>query len=663
MLAASPPGAFTEVADKVDEVVKKIEQEVEKGEMKSLKEDEALDYDESVVSGMISVMIDNSTVEEVKLEDEEKTSTEEQEDPEESVIVLEVDQDSSVNDLVPSEAINEDLETSTASNFEVKLNTEQEVINEVSLDQVLSPEVQSGVKVQEDSQIPFECNVDLQKIDIMTNESLTRPRDEALAPQVQSVAEIENEVVVNSSSRVRSDEDVSQVDLISQSDLVATFAEPLPSSQNLPPGPVVYEAKASLQMVRHIPPGSGNPTPLSRRISPSKDISQHPVRHVRVGPQPFSRSSSVGVSPIPSQCVPKSPEEAPKVTSPSVMRSHSDNVDPEEQQMAPVPKPRSIYPRKSSIDAMKEKFEIRRCEEAKESRPSQEDEESQCFSLPMDVGSSRRSSQDLKAARFPPPSSLAAKKKRQEASKRSSTTSLHIQRDPESGDPSSPPLRRRNSIHNLPFVDVNDPGTRERMERYKEERRSMLRARFRVEDYVTKKTSPEGERTPLERNSRKKSSPTFDKKHQVESRQADADDQKFKEVKSHLTDREDKKAEELRRGPSRTPPDSSSPRQRMERVQQNDCSFGRKKSENGVIEDEVNVRQRAAIFGAPKKDLESKVKLVSHVNKKKASVANRSTTSPTRKTQVRKLNKKEASPPPPPPGKIKNMAAIFEQKN
>ena len=47
------------------------------------------------------------------------------------------------------------------------------------------------------------------------------------------------------------------------------------------------------------------------------------------------------------------------------------------------------------------------------------------------------------------------------------------------------PLQRRNSIHNVPYVDVNDPQTRQRMERYKEERRSMLRAKYKVEDYMT----------------------------------------------------------------------------------------------------------------------------------------------------------------------------------
>ena len=51
------------------------------------------------------------------------------------------------------------------------------------------------------------------------------------------------------------------------------------------------------------------------------------------------------------------------------------------------------------------------------------------------------------------------------------------------------PLQRRNSIHNVPYVDVNDPETRARMERYKEERRTLLRARYKAEDYKTKKTT------------------------------------------------------------------------------------------------------------------------------------------------------------------------------
>ena len=86
-----------------------------------------------------------------------------------------------------------------------------------------------------------------------------------------------------------------------------------------------------------------------------------------------------------------------------------------------------------------------------------------------------------------PPSSCRAAAK-------TSTLSLHAvpvragDGDAESGGDSgeeSLPLQRRNSIHNVPYVDVNDPETRSRMERYKEERRSLLRARYKAEDYLS----------------------------------------------------------------------------------------------------------------------------------------------------------------------------------
>ena len=81
------------------------------------------------------------------------------------------------------------------------------------------------------------------------------------------------------------------------------------------------------------------------------------------------------------------------------------------------------------------------------------------------------------------------------AAAKASTLSLHAvlirTADTDSGDSgedngsSLPPLQRRNSIHNVPYVDVNDPETRSRMERYKEERRSLLRARYKAEDYLS----------------------------------------------------------------------------------------------------------------------------------------------------------------------------------
>merc|ERR1719285_67602 len=79
---------------------------------------------------------------------------------------------------------------------------------------------------------------------------------------------------------------------------------------------------------------------------------------------------------------------------------------------------------------------------------------------------------------------------------KSSTLSLHntkahnsaagpgAEDDLSGGDGGSTPLlQRRNSIHIIPYVDVNDPETRCRMERYKEERRSILRSKYKPEDY------------------------------------------------------------------------------------------------------------------------------------------------------------------------------------
>merc|ERR1719350_2143682 len=69
-------------------------------------------------------------------------------------------------------------------------------------------------------------------------------------------------------------------------------------------------------------------------------------------------------------------------------------------------------------------------------------------------------------------------------SRKSSTLSLHAVAGAREQE-QEPLLQRRNSIHNVPFVDVNDPDTRTRMERYKEERRSTLRAKYKAEDYLS----------------------------------------------------------------------------------------------------------------------------------------------------------------------------------
>ena len=58
--------------------------------------------------------------------------------------------------------------------------------------------------------------------------------------------------------------------------------------------------------------------------------------------------------------------------------------------------------------------------------------------------------------------------------------------DLEEGEGGGGLVIRRNSIHGaVPYVDVNDPGTRARMEVYKQERRNALRAKYKAEDYKT----------------------------------------------------------------------------------------------------------------------------------------------------------------------------------
>merc|ERR1719225_1189391 len=135
--------------------------------------------------------------------------------------------------------------------------------------------------------------------------------------------------------------------------------------------------------------------------------------------------------------------------------------------------------------------------------PETESLDSRCVSLEPEVVSSpcweesgRRSTQGIpeveRNVKFSQPDTRTGKNQpdnRPEGSgaknrSKSSTLSLHAvaaarEREEE------PTLQRRNSIHNVPFVDVHDPDTRTRMERYKEERRSMLRAKYKAEDYLS----------------------------------------------------------------------------------------------------------------------------------------------------------------------------------
>merc|ERR1719334_788463 len=100
---------------------------------------------------------------------------------------------------------------------------------------------------------------------------------------------------------------------------------------------------------------------------------------------------------------------------------------------------------------------------------------------------------------------------------KSSTLSLHtMQGEPDLEETEhSTGLQRRNSIHNVPFVDVNDPDTRTRMERYKEERRSMLRAKYKAEDYLSSSFSRK--KRPSTNSSQDSSESDLTPSHDLES--------------------------------------------------------------------------------------------------------------------------------------------------
>ena len=165
--------------------------------------------------------------------------------------------------------------------------------------------------------------------------------------------------------------------------------------------------------------------------------------------------------------------------------------------------------------------------------------------------------------------------------KKLSTFSLHemhhnaisIEEDSGSDSETEQPLQRRNSIHNVPYVDVSDPQTRERMERYKEERRSMLRAKYKAEDYMT---SPASE--AIGNKYRRKS---------TESQQSNKIEQtsETSPLPPPIPQNE----------PPCEPPESPV-------ILRKDLQSGLPKMssplrEDGLIDEDVNVKERAAIFG------------------------------------------------------------------
>ena len=165
--------------------------------------------------------------------------------------------------------------------------------------------------------------------------------------------------------------------------------------------------------------------------------------------------------------------------------------------------------------------------------------------------------------------------------KKLSTFSLHemhhntisIEEDSGSDSETEQPLQRRNSIHNVPYVDVSDPQTRERMERYKEERRSMLRAKYKAEDYMTSPSSEVGNKY------RRKS---------TESQQSNKIEQTSSETSSPPSPPP---------VPQNEPPCSTSPVILRKDVQGGLLKMSSPLREDGLIDEDVNVKERAAIFG------------------------------------------------------------------
>ena len=299
---------------------------------------------------------------------------------------------------------------------------------------------------------------------------------------------------------------------------------------------------------------------------------------------------------------------------------------------------------------------------------------------------------------------------------KSSTLSLHAVAGSSSSDKEEePPLQRRNSIHNVPYVDVNDPDTRTRMERYKEERRSMLRAKYKAEDYLSSSfsrkkklstnSSQDSSESELPQNSpdidvansrqpqfcatlatdRKHSSPTnnvsttFLNLKQPEQEQSFISQAFVPELKNEVFYKTEVAVASVQKKsslPMNFNKSVAAPRPDQLTISKSENSkenfknlinspindmdeSNKRQSSHSSSEENVNVKERASIFG-PRKFSETKVRTVS------APVATKSGTEGSTITNmnVSKQNKYNSqSSNQTSPSKIKNMAAMFEQKH
>ena len=262
--------------------------------------------------------------------------------------------------------------------------------------------------------------------------------------------------------------------------------------------------------------------------------------------------------------------------------------------------------------------------------------------------------------------------------KKLSTFSLHemhhnaisIEEDSGSDSEAEQPLQRRNSIHNVPYVDVSDPQTRERMERYKEERRSMLRAKYKAEDYMTSPASEVGNKY------RRKS---------TESQQSN----KIEQTSSSETTSPPPPPIPQNEPPYHEPPCSTSPvllrKDQQQNLQGGLLKMSSPLREDGLIDEDVNVKERAAIFGGTgcqnhnlnnqnetKQNHQnaSQVILPPKYNRSKSMWTNSNTTSSSAKVikPPRPISDDPSSNngtsrkiSPGSPSKIRDMAAFFEQ--
>ena len=213
--------------------------------------------------------------------------------------------------------------------------------------------------------------------------------------------------------------------------------------------------------------------------------------------------------------------------------------------------------------------------------------------------------------------------------KKLSTFSLHNNSEVAS-IPEEAPLQRRNSIHNVPYVDVNDPNTRQRMERYKEERRSLLRAKYKVEDYMNTEEDQDFNKY------RRKSSET----------KASNEDLSNSKTETEIELTEDLVI--LRCNNSSVKTTEKSPLR-----------------ETGLIDEDVNVKERAAIFGgSTTKNNRAKswtANLITPSNNSKNAM-NTNTRPISDTTHVNMSNQSNRKMSPGSPSKIRDMAAFFEQQ-